>query len=1013
MEKFGYQLPSKHQVVEVRSLANQLYLLNIDQKVLFINFEFLNNSRYLKVENQEVRVDARDELVTKIEANSVFLHIPFRSHPKPVDEVITLADYNLNVYRHLLKVADKLVFVSLTLLFAIESDKLFSEDLLMQSTNFSDYLHKRPSFAIRFPGPIKTVHLLEKQGLIVFEMDDGGLTFLRTASFAQFDFAGDGLGEPRSEGLLEERPYTRTWRHSQPKKLNILGIFETENSIFVRSDSAELWKLELNYAQESYSLVLLTTAAPSPASSSVVGSLYESLDVNFQQGITRREFEGLLADISPSDSVLFTQLLSVTEDEETTTHQLLVTAQGKLLLVPVFAPLLEPTSIVQFALIDTGIPNFESLQLIAQRVVLTKDCVLYSWKPSFKGSVLAVEEVRKENTVRSRVKSQTTSKDSEEGPGCLVFRVTRLSPGLLLQSQLNGGVRSIQRIRPLYSRQKTPFLQNVVLANLHNNTVEILDLESNLFFLENHPCESPLITALFDDASGFLWLVYSDCTLEIVRFELESILCVVAARETGDPAAFSPDSSLEMQNLIKENVYVSQRVRLGVDNQEVFGRLLKAYYHSYFEFDSMRWLGQAEFVRLSKTNLILAYHLRSFFNFLGVTFTDFDKLAQNSETFIPEYHSVFDDDEFRFIFLGNASRPASSTGSDRRTRVSALDEKTRLSVQNSEVSQYHHFLSNLFRDRFALLRQRLSTLPSHLLIEKSREDLQKILAYRFAIKESKEDLFTQLFEQFFRDEIVEVVTQRVGASRVFYRFQEGPSPRDAFSLPATFESSERGDWNRDFLSIMLGPLLQTPSPKLETVFSFIAKNSVKVPFLKMQVGLQGLGNSLTLFATPLDSPAFSADLLEKNFGLHLSLLTTFANFLVAANGLVSQGVLSSISNEFLDRLVLRRQAPLNVFLLVLYFFNDDLQLSAAAQYLLNVFTKNIQTYKSKLQASTLIKEEFKSLYSLHALGDPAGPALSKIDLTFLMTTFVLLPQSEWMEDEQILRVVFWVLNFVE
>ena len=37
---------------------------------------------------------------------------------------------------------------------------------------------------------------------------------------------------------------------------------------------------------------------------------------------------------------------------------------------------------------------------------------------------------------------------------------------------------------------------------------------------------------------------------------------------------------------------------------------------------------------------------KSFYNFLGVTFTDFAKIHQNSEAFLPEFHKVFLDDEF-------------------------------------------------------------------------------------------------------------------------------------------------------------------------------------------------------------------------------------------------------------------------------------------------------------------------------------------------------------------------------
>ena len=128
---------------------------------------------------------------------------------------------------------------------------------------------------------------------------------------------------------------------------------------------------------------------------------------------------------------------------------------------------------------------------------------------------------------------------------------------------------------------------------------------------------------------------------------------------------------------------------------------------------------------------------------------------------------------------------------------------------------------------------------------------------------------------------------------------------------------------------------------------------------------------------------------------------------------IQPACLEILSSQLLDRLVLQRINQVNVFILVLFVFNDDLYLSAASQFLMNIFTKNLPVYKSKLQASSAVKRELKSLYNYSSKNDVLAQFFpTKLDLAFLMTTFELMPKIEWLNDPNIVKFIFWFLKYV-
>ena len=46
MKKIKFQLPTKYQIIDVIINNNKLFLLDVDQKVIIVDFEFLNSDAF-------------------------------------------------------------------------------------------------------------------------------------------------------------------------------------------------------------------------------------------------------------------------------------------------------------------------------------------------------------------------------------------------------------------------------------------------------------------------------------------------------------------------------------------------------------------------------------------------------------------------------------------------------------------------------------------------------------------------------------------------------------------------------------------------------------------------------------------------------------------------------------------------------------------------------------------------------------------------------------------------------
>ncbi len=136
-------------------------------------------------------------------------------------------------------------------------------------------------------------------------------------------------------------------------------------------------------------------------------------------------------------------------------------------------------------------------------------------------------------------------------------------------------------------------------------------------------------------------------------------------------------------------------------------------------------------------------------------------------------------------------------------------------------------------------------------------------------------------------------------------------------------------------------------------------------------------------------------LLARNDYLHIVFLTTLTSFLIS-NKRISQTLSHKISNELFSAFVVNKRAQINIFVLVLLFFNDNLYLSSAAHYLLNKIDKEREMFVEKLQIAPRVKNKILDIFvkQIKKLKN-LDQQLSKLELSLLLNILLIHPEALW------------------
>jgi len=140
MSKSVHKLPSNYQIINVCQDQSLLYLLDIDQKLIVINFENVNKESFFLYNDISITNRKIKEIPESFEESNVrSIFLPFRTFSKRMDEVITLEDYQMNVFLHVHFIDRLGVFIGKNTIMLADRDEMLQSAALLKFETYAKY----------------------------------------------------------------------------------------------------------------------------------------------------------------------------------------------------------------------------------------------------------------------------------------------------------------------------------------------------------------------------------------------------------------------------------------------------------------------------------------------------------------------------------------------------------------------------------------------------------------------------------------------------------------------------------------------------------------------------------------------------------------------------------------------------------------------------------------------------------------------------------------------------------
>lgn len=125
---------------------------------------------------------------------------------------------------------------------------------------------------------------------------------------------------------------------------------------------------------------------------------------------------------------------------------------------------------------------------------------------------------------------------------------------------------------------------------------------------------------------------------------------------------------------------------------------------------------------------------------------------------------------------------------------------------------------------------------------------------------------------------------------------------------------------------------------------------------------------------------------------------------------IPQEFSKQVANQVFSYFV-RPPHKINIFNLILYFFNDNIFISASTHFLLNKLTAESANRIVNFDTSNKILEKFKSIFEnqISKIENPKDE-FSKLELCFLLVIVLTDPTEKWAQSEQTKRYLIHVFN---
>ncbi len=1021
MSKTIHKLPSAYQVIAVHQEGNSLYIMDIDQKITIIDFSSVNKENFFMYNDISIANRKIKELSEVFEdQNMRTIFIPGRLFSKRMDEILTLDDYKMNIFLHMNFVQNYCVFGGKRDIIIVEKKSLLESADLLQFESHSNFQKSYQVVQLKLQFELsKIFETTTSEEKLLFLIDSRNQVYILTQKdieniWTEHDSAGSASNrittESQYEKLLIYKLHLTKLDIIQDCTLSITGIAIVEEYIyFYTNNQKSSFQMPLTDVKtqlssstsegpEHFKLnIKLTQKHGERLKNSLFMALHSNFSNYFTKTVTIEQLEELLSPQFSADEKIVKDFICYSENESRS-YYLILTTTGNVLFFPLFFSIVENENLLEFYLLRTGLSNIEQCFYICDNLILSDDSLLYIF--DFEKNLWDVcRQIEIENICATEiVEKAKTLGFSDKLPKYsdkLLLRLVEADfnqrKSLLLKGQLSG-IRYIQNFNS--SAKPLPFLSQVLVLVYANKNIQILSIRELIYLLEDFSHENRFISAIFDSNNNYLYLCYEEGIVEVFRCEMASIVYILSKKETLQN--FYPREEKfhhSIQNSLKELIEHLQTTRITQDSPGLLKKLLKSYHHSFADFNNIKWFSQSEIVKKTSYNDLLLFHLKSFFNYCNICFNEISKSCECSGAIYHPATKVFGID-----------------ASDEANYDQSLESQKELF--KVDTKHLHLFLNNLNKDRFAFVREKLSILPIiYSLRKKNRESFFRILKQKYKFAYSNEEFFSEMYRSFFADPLQNVLLSHRDSENTYMSLQLSNRKISGVSYNTNRIVKANVDWKYEYLSYFFPFVLQYMDSGALSVLNFANSFGLKVPLVKVRIAYQGLGNTMTFHRVSLDSTKFLDVALEKNSYLHLNVLTNLTAFLIS-NNQISLNVTNAFANEIFKKLILSRKAPINIFILVLYFFNDSLPLSASAHYLINKFSKERELYTQKLEASSEIKQKMKNIFKQQINKLPNPDCLSKLELTFLMATLLLIPPVEWIGDSAITSTILSFVSLV-
>lgn len=1041
MNKTVHKLPSNYQIINVCQDNNLLYLLDIDQKLIIINFENVNKENFFLYSDISITNRKIKEIPESFGGNNIkTIFLPFRTFSKRMDEVITLEDYQMNVFLHV-HFLDRLgVFIGKnTIMLADREEILQSPDLLNFET-YTEYQKSHMVVLLKVQIEIAAVFKIETlDDCFLFVVDLNNALFVVSKKMLStiWDYNATSPDKLEFMRMDSESNQVRTFTfnlhpiyYNSDCSVPLSGIVKFSASIYLYTNNQKLiFRFSLDQLKEELDSYLCGTLPSSnlkieqqrKPESHRGDTFFTSLHSNFSNYFTRIVSSSKLAQLL-SDS--FAETEKIVKDficyseNESKSYYLILTDQGNILFFPLFFSIVENENVLEFYHLKTDLPSIKQAFYIKDNLIIANETQLFVF--DFEKSLWDVkQQIEVENVsaieIAEKGKVLGFAEKLPHMSASICLRLVESDFGQKKTLLLKGRLESIQYIQQFNSGLKaTPLLSQILVLVYANKNIQLLMIKDLIYLLEDFSHENKFISAVLDSESNFLHLCYEEGIVEVFRFELDSVASILSKKETLH--TFFPSNERfhqNLQNKLKDLIEHLTTVKISPENPGLLKKLMKSYYHSFADFNNIKWFSQSEIVQKTDYNDLLLFHLKSFFNYCNICFNEVNKACECSSAINQKVGKVFG-----LSGAPEAGRRASSSP----MRVMAFSGKPPepTPMQNNtlqkelfsvDMKHLHLFLNNLNKDRFAFAREKFSILPILYLIQRNKDSFAKVLNHKYKFKETADDFFYEMYRSFFSDPLKNILLTHRDSENIYMNFTMSGRLISGVSYNTGRMVKSTVDWKYEYLSYFFHFILQYMDSGAVSVLSFANSFGLKVPLVKFRVAYQGLSNTLTFQRTSLDSIKFLDIALEQNSHLHLNILTNLTAFLIS-NNQIALHITNAFSNEIFKKLILSRKAPINIFILVLYFFNDSLPLSASAHYLINKFSKERDVYTKKLEASSEVKQKMKLIFKQQISKLPNPECLSKLELTFLMATLLLIPPVEWIGDSAITSTILSFISLI-